>query len=438
MASDQDVLPSGGSGLTALSFRHLNRVRLVAEFGSVSRVASYLKRSQTTITKSIREIELALGVDLFERTTRGLRMTQAGSIMRQRLTLAYDEFCEAREDFIAHHGDVSRPGLNAIFSMDVSNSRLKTLVTLCNARNISRAASMAGVTVDAMYKTLHELEDQLGVILFERRPGADLVPTEFGLSFAEHVRRASGEIEAAVAEITALSGRLGGRVMIGTMPRARQLLMPRTIAALMESSPDIQVVTQDGTYIWLEPALRSTMVDLIVGALHDPLPETGLLGEVLLVDRLILVTGPNHPLLKMKSLDPGKLADFPWMLPSASSPQRRMVNAFLEENGLESPQRLVETASFSTVKALLADRDFIAVSSVMESTVELRAGSIRRLDVKLSPRNQLFRSYLLSRVHAIPTPAASAFRDMLMTQARLLAEELDLPAPDSRDRNIQG
>ncbi|MEO8806755.1 MAG: LysR family transcriptional regulator [Burkholderiaceae bacterium] len=54
----------------------------VANSGSLSRAAGVLGSSQPTLSRQIAQLEAHLGQSLFERTTRGLRLTEAGSALR--------------------------------------------------------------------------------------------------------------------------------------------------------------------------------------------------------------------------------------------------------------------------------------------------------------------------------------------------------------------
>ncbi|MEP7299240.1 MAG: LysR family transcriptional regulator [Burkholderiales bacterium] len=54
----------------------------VADRGSLSRAASALGSSQPTLSRQIAQLEVRLGQALFERTTRGVRLTDAGAALR--------------------------------------------------------------------------------------------------------------------------------------------------------------------------------------------------------------------------------------------------------------------------------------------------------------------------------------------------------------------
>jgi LysR family transcriptional regulator, pca operon transcriptional activator len=73
---------------SSIKLRHLNTFAEVARLKSVARTAELLHVSQPAITKTIRELEQALGIALVTREGRGIRITQDGEIFLQHATTA--------------------------------------------------------------------------------------------------------------------------------------------------------------------------------------------------------------------------------------------------------------------------------------------------------------------------------------------------------------
>lgn len=69
-------------------FRHLHTFLEVARQKSVVKAASILNVSQPAVTKTIRELEEALGVAVLERDGRGIRITRSGEIFMQHAGMA--------------------------------------------------------------------------------------------------------------------------------------------------------------------------------------------------------------------------------------------------------------------------------------------------------------------------------------------------------------
>src|SRR5687767_2090471 len=64
-----------------LNFSQLAAFRAVADAGSVGRGAEKLLVSQPAVSKHIRQLERTLGVTLFDRTPKGVRLTSAGALL---------------------------------------------------------------------------------------------------------------------------------------------------------------------------------------------------------------------------------------------------------------------------------------------------------------------------------------------------------------------
>ena len=67
-----------------IEFRHLRYFLAVAETLHFSKAATQLRMAQPPLSQQIRSLERILGYPLFERTTRGVRLTKVGEYFRER------------------------------------------------------------------------------------------------------------------------------------------------------------------------------------------------------------------------------------------------------------------------------------------------------------------------------------------------------------------
>ncbi|MEB8386571.1 LysR family transcriptional regulator [Rhodobacteraceae bacterium KMM 6894] len=90
-----------------MNFRQLKYFVATAETGQVSRAASALSISQSSVTTAIRELETSLGVELFVRTHHGMDLTHAG---RDLLTSAYAILSKVEEAQSLRHRNSETSG----------------------------------------------------------------------------------------------------------------------------------------------------------------------------------------------------------------------------------------------------------------------------------------------------------------------------------------
>src|SRR6185437_11564849 len=64
--------------LRAMELRSLHYFVRIAELGSITRAAAHLHLAQPALTRHVQRLEEELGVALFTRANRGVRLTEAG------------------------------------------------------------------------------------------------------------------------------------------------------------------------------------------------------------------------------------------------------------------------------------------------------------------------------------------------------------------------
>ena len=89
-----------------MDLKQLKALVTVAEVGSVTRAAELLHLVQPAVTRQIRTLEHELGVELFERSHTGMRLTDAGAVMVERAGRALRELGRARAEITPPPGVV--------------------------------------------------------------------------------------------------------------------------------------------------------------------------------------------------------------------------------------------------------------------------------------------------------------------------------------------
>jgi len=71
------------------------------------------------------------------------------------------------------------------------------------------------------------------------------------------------ELQRARDDIAAQLGNITGRIVVGALPLASTLLVPRAVTRLKQEYPDLRVTILEGTYESLLAGLRCGDIDLL-------------------------------------------------------------------------------------------------------------------------------------------------------------------------------
>src|SRR5262245_7792522 len=106
----------------AIRTRHIESVLAVAKAGSMQRAAREAHLTQPAISKLIVELEEVLGANLFERSKRGVALTECGQAFVGRARLLLNDLENARDEIAAiARGEV---GVVRVGVLPVAEARL--------------------------------------------------------------------------------------------------------------------------------------------------------------------------------------------------------------------------------------------------------------------------------------------------------------------------
>ncbi|WP_438390350.1 LysR family transcriptional regulator [Caballeronia sp. DA-9] len=356
----------------------------VARHGNVHRASEALHLSQPSVTRAVRQLEMSLGTLLFERTTKGMRLTAAGDCAYRRVERALEALRAAGSDILRR----AVPGRHRVppterLSETVTEAMLTALVAVARSGSEKAAAAAVGVTQPALNRNLHLLEHLAGVPLF-MRSGRGTQLTEPGELLLMHVKLALSEIRVADEELVSLRGELAGLLVVGALPLSSGHLVPLATERTLRNHPGLNIRIVDGTYETLGHGLRCADVNLIVGALRSDESEPYSIHEPLFDDTLSVVVRAQHPLLRQQNIGSlNRLREHEWVVPLAGTPSRVLFDGAFRAESVEPPNTQLEANSPSIVRTLLLSSDRLALVSHRQIQHELRQGILVILPVEV-------------------------------------------------------
>ncbi|XXD07484.1 LysR family transcriptional regulator [Klebsiella sp. R445] len=376
----------------------------VAQRGSVSRAADDLFRTQSAITRAIRDLEAALNVTLFERHYSGMVATEYGRCILPRALRAIEDLQAIPALMQKLHARSTASGALPDSGWLFNTRRLEIFLQLYHVNHTQTVASQLGITQPAVSAALKILEKGAGSALFRRTPEG-VRPTPAADLLYPPISRALNELENIWSDLAARRGVLEGSVRIGALPLSRTQLLPAAISAFLARYPGIMVMTNESPYESLVSDMRAGHIDFIIGALRQDEDLPDLRCEALFEEDMLILLRNGHPLLRHP--DPqSQLASAQWVLPRSNAPARHLLEKAFLTLGLPLPQPTVETGDAAMVRGLLRDSDMLAAVSASQMRFEIDNGLLTVLPVSLPDTTR--RIGLTFRAGSLPSPATQA------------------------------
>ncbi|MES2756037.1 MAG: LysR family transcriptional regulator [Pseudomonadota bacterium] len=382
-----------------VSLRHLRAFIAVADLGSVTRAAEALYRAQSAVTRSVHQLELALGVDLFERKASGMLCTAFGNSVLFRARRVMDEFGLGCDE-IAGHATPPAPRGRVPLAM-LNERRLLSFVGLADSGHMPTVAKALGISQPAVSSSINDLESGLGMALFERS-SKGMMPTAAGELLVFRIKRALAELRHIEADLAALRGSTEGRVVIGALPLGRTAILPRAMCAVLARHPRLRFCTVEGPFDKLAAQLRAGDIDFVLGALRPADYASDLTGEALLTDPMALVVRSGHPLAQRRGLGLADLLAAQWVLSNHATPARALFEGAFHSQGLEPPPEAVETSDLAILRGMLMHSDAVTAISAQQLRYEIDAGLLTTLDVELPHASRVIGITQRADSHASP------------------------------------
>src|SRR5512132_2955865 len=121
---------------------------------------------------------------------------------------------------------------------------LRYLVALADHGHFGRAAQACHISQPTLSTQLKKLEEELGVVLFERSNKA-LHVTPIGREIVDQARRVLAEAEAIIQLARGTPGPLVGPLSLGVIPTLGPYLLPWLVPLVKRSYPELRLIIHE-------------------------------------------------------------------------------------------------------------------------------------------------------------------------------------------------
>jgi DNA-binding transcriptional LysR family regulator len=233
------------------------------------------------------------------------------------------------------------------------------LTALDEQGSLHKAAEVMHMTQPAATKALHEMEDALGVTLFDRSPRG-IEATELGRCVIRYARLIQSDVANLREELQNMISGRGGRLSIGTIMGAAPFVT-RALSRLREIQPEVSIEISEDTSARQLLLLDQGRIDLMIGRSSVSSQPNLYNYEMLRGEPMCIVCGIDHPLATAQKVRLQELAGASWILYSSNMPMRIWIEHEFKLEGLKVPGNVIETASPFVTITLLAQSNMVAV-----------------------------------------------------------------------------
>jgi DNA-binding transcriptional LysR family regulator len=293
---------------------------------------------------------------------------------------------------------------------DLTIRQLRYFAAAAETGQFSLAAANQHISQSAITSAIGQLEQTLGVSLFERLPHGVRLTLE-GHRFFERAQSILNAVQDAVSEPLTHSAALGGTVRIGASYTVLGYYLPALLARFRRSYPNIVFDLHDLDRAAIETAVTAGELDLGLIILSNASPDLALEKAVLLRSRRHLWLSADHPLMAQEHISLRDVERYPYILLTVDEGEASTRRYW--ETARVSPQIAFRTGSMEALRGLVAHGFGVTVLSEMV----FRSWSLegRRLETRsLSDPAPEMELGLIWTPQSVITPAVRAVQQFLL------------------------
>lgn len=188
----------------------------------------------------------------------------------------------------------------------VETRLLKSFIYVAEELHFGRAALRLHIAQPALTRQIKQLEEKLGVKLFERTQ-RKVILTSAGRQFHSRACQIIADIDHAASEVQRVNAGEAGRLAVGFLHSSTYGITPRLLRHFRDSYPDVELELSEMTIADQVIALQAEKID--VGILRPPISDLRLGTHILCDEPFILAVPSSHPLAQQRRVALERLSE---------------------------------------------------------------------------------------------------------------------------------
>ena len=235
-------------------------------------------------------------------------------------------------------------------------TQLEYIIAVDTYKGFGEAAKNCFVTQPTLSMQIKKLEEDLGVIVFDRSK-KPVLTTDIGRRIIEQAKVGLKELKRVNEIIEYEKGRFSGTLRIGIIPTLSPYLVPRFATFFVKKYPNVHLIIEELVSNDILKKLQNDLLD--VGIMVAKENTTGLVKVPLFYEEFLLYFSTDHRLsrfseIPMDELDPNEM----WLLKEGHC-FRDQIQSFCGEQFFNQSNRTLEfeSGSLETLKKIV-DQEF--------------------------------------------------------------------------------
>ncbi|WP_455198665.1 LysR family transcriptional regulator [Kaarinaea lacus] len=294
--------------------------------------------------------------------------------------------------------------------MNLTFRQMQVFTSVARHLSFTQAAKDLHLSQPAVSMQVKQLEDQVGLPLFEQI-GKQIYLTEAGQEIFHYSRAIQQLLNEAQEVVDEMKGAHRGRLTISVASTANYFV-PTLLGIFHQRFPDVTVSLDVTNRKTLLQHLSENEVDLVV--MGQPPAEMDLEAGTFMENPLVVIAPPDHPLAMEKDIPMARMEDEVFLTRERGSGTRGAIERFFDQHGVHLTTGM-EIASNEAIKQSVQAGLGLGLLSHDTLEMELALNKLVILDVEDFPIVRHW--YVMHRKGKRLSPIAQAFKQFLLEEA---------------------
>jgi DNA-binding transcriptional LysR family regulator len=235
------------------------------------------------------------------------------------------------------------------------------VLAVAESGSMAKASAKLSISHPVVSKAISELEQTLGVSLFDRS-SQGVAPTQYGRALLDAAVNVFDDLRQGFKRIEFLADPTSGELAVGCPEIILAGVLPAITEHFLTQHPRVQLrVIHADTALMQFDQLRKHNVELLIGRMPRPFVEEDLVSDPLFDEPFSVVAGRDSQWARRRRVELADLSAETWVLPPPDSVPGISIAEIFREHGLKHPRAGVLTLSVQLTATLIATGTFVGM-----------------------------------------------------------------------------